>query len=267
LQLERERVEAALLVARDVTELMLASDKIRDVENKLAHAGRVATMGQLTASIAHEVNQPITGVVTNAQAALRFLAAQPVDMDEIKQILDDIVKGANRASEIIARTSAFVKKAPPRKVRFDLNEATLEVLELTRSEMIKKGVSLKTRLASDLPPLDGDRVQLQQVLLNLVVNAIEAMAAEDDGRRELVIATSENGSKQLCVAVADSGPGLDSGVAERLFDAFYTTKTSGMGMGLAICRSIIEAHGGRIWATANSPRGSIFEFDVPARES
>jgi PAS domain S-box-containing protein len=267
LQLESERVEAALTVARDVTELMLASDKIRDAENQLAHASRVATMGQLTASIAHEVNQPITGVVTNAQAGLRFLDAQPVDLDEVRQILEDIVRGANRASEIVARTSAFVKKTPPRKVLFDLNEAALEVLELTRSETIKNGISLKTRLASDLPSLDGDRVQLQQVLLNLVVNAVEAMSSEGNGVRALLITTSANASGQLHVAIADSGPGLAPNVAERLFDAFYTTKSSGMGMGLAICRSIIEAHGGRIWASPNSPRGTVFEFEVPARAS
>jgi PAS domain S-box-containing protein len=267
LQLESDRVEAALTVARDVTELMLASDKIRDTENQLAHAGRVATMGQLAASIAHEVNQPITGVVTNAQAALRFLDARPVDLDEIRQILEDIVRAANRASEIVARTRSFVKNTPPRKGRFDLNEATLEVLELTRSEMSKNSISLKTRLANDLPPLDGDRVQLQQVLLNLVVNAVEAMNSGDAGARELVITTSENGSEQVRVAVADSGPGLDPSVAEHLFDAFYTTKSSGMGMGLAISKSIIEAHGGRIWAGPNTPRGTVFQFDVPARES
>jgi PAS domain S-box-containing protein len=268
-QVESERVEAALVVARDVTELMLASDKIRDVENQLAHAARVATMGQLTASIAHEVNQPITGVLTNAQAALRFLGAEPVDLGEIRQILNDIVKGANRAGEIVARTSAFVKKTPPRKVVFDLNEAAREVLQLTRSEMIKNGISVKTRFASDLPPLDGDRVQLQQVLLNLVVNAVEAMGSEETGSRELVIATSQNGSGLVHVAVADSGPGLGPTVAERLFDAFYTTKSSGMGMGLAISRSIVEAHGGRIRASANAPRGTVFEFDIPgsARES
>jgi PAS domain S-box-containing protein len=264
LQLESERVESALTVARDITELMLASDKIRDVESQLAHAGRVATMGQLTASIAHEVNQPITGVLTNAHAALRFLGAQPVDLEEIRQILNDIVKGANRAGEIVARTSSFVKKTPPRKVVFDLNEAAREVLQLTRSEMVKNGVSLTTRFASDLPPLEGDRVQLQQVLLNLVVNAVEAMSSEESGSRDLVIGTSQNGSGQVHVAVADSGPGLAPKVAERLFDAFYTTKSSGMGMGLAISRSIVEAHGGRIWASPNTPRGTVFEFDVPA---
>jgi PAS domain S-box-containing protein len=266
-QVESERVEAALVVARDLTELMLASDKIRDVESQLAHAGRVATMGQLTASIAHEVNQPITGVLTNAHAALRFLGAQPVNLEEIRQILNDIVKGANRAGEIVARTSAFVKKTPQRKVVFDLNEAAREVLQLTRSEMIKNGVSLTTRFARDLPPLEGDRVQLQQVLLNLVVNAVEAMSSEESSSRELVIGTSQNGSDHVSIAVADSGPGLAPKVAQRLFDAFYTTKSSGMGMGLAICRSIIEAHGGRIWASPNSPRGTVFEFEVPARAS
>jgi PAS domain S-box-containing protein len=265
LQVESERVEAALMVARDLTELMRASDKIRDAENQLAHANRVATMGQLTASIAHEVNQPITGVVTNAHAALRFLDAEPVDVNELRQILDDIVRGGNRASEIVARIGRFVKKRPPRLDRFDMNEAILEVVSLTRSQMADKGVSLHTDLARSLPPVHADRIQLQQVLLNLIVNAIEAMTSEANGSRNLLISADADEANGVRVAVADSGPGVRPDGLERLFDAFYTTKYSGMGMGLAISRSIVEAHGGRLWVAPNSPRGAVFQFNVPAR--
>jgi PAS domain S-box-containing protein len=262
-RLESGQVEAALMVARDLTDLVLAADKIRDAENQLAHANRVATMGQLTASIAHEVNQPITGVITNAQAALRFLDAPTVDIGEIRQILEDIVGGANRAGEIIARIGGFVKKTQPRRGRFDIGEAIREVLSLTRSEVVAKDVSLQTKLADDVPRVHGDRIQLQQVLLNLIVNAIEAMSPEDNGPRNLLI-TADADRTDVHVAVADSGPGIDPQAIERLFDAFYTTKPSGMGMGLAICRSIIEAHGGRLSVAPNTPRGAVFQFNVPA---
>ncbi len=253
------------MVGRDLTEFMLASQKLRDAEIELAHANRVTTLGQLTASIAHEVNQPITGVVTNAQVALRFLGAEPVDVNEIRQILEDIVKGGNRAGEIVGRIGGFVKKTPPRIDRVDINEAILEVVSLTRGQMADKGISLHTDLANELTPVRGDRIQLQQVLLNLIVNAIEAMTSEANGPRNLLISADADEANGVRVAVADSGPGVQPDGLERLFDAFYTTKSTGMGMGLAICRSIIEAHGGRIWAMPNTPRGTVFHFDVPAR--
>jgi PAS domain S-box-containing protein len=251
----------------DVTELRRAEEARQDAQNKLSHANRIATMGQLTASIAHEVNQPITGVVTNAQAALRFLAMQPVDLNEVRQSLDDIVKEGNRAGEIVAGIRALINKTPPRNQPVNINEAVQEVIALARSEMVRNSILLKVELADRLPYVHGDQIQLQQVLLNLIMNAIEAMGSDTDSSRDLLIATSEEGKADVRVAVADSGPGLRSDVPERLFDAFYSTKVGGMGMGLAICRSIVEAHGGRLWAGANTPRGAVFQFEVPVRVS
>jgi PAS domain S-box-containing protein len=249
----------------DVTERRRAEEARQDAQNKLSHANRIATMGQLTASIAHEVNQPITGVVTNAEAALRFLAMQPVDLSEVRQSLADIVKGGNRAGEIVAGIRALINKAPPRNQPVNINEVVQEVIALTRSEMTRNRILLKVDLAEELPSVHGDQIQLQQVLLNLIMNAAEAMGADIDSSRELLIATSGEGRNSVRVAVADTGPGLRSEVLERLFDAFYTTKSGGMGMGLAICRSIVEAHGGRLWASPNTPRGAVFRFEVPAR--
>jgi C4-dicarboxylate-specific signal transduction histidine kinase len=230
---------------------------------ELAHANRVATMGHLTASIAHEVNQPITANVTNAQAALRWLDRRPPDLEETRQALARIVKDGYRASAVIDRIRALIKKAPSRKDRVDINEAVWEVIALCRGEAVKNGVSVQAQLADSLPLIDGDRVQLQQVILNLIINAIEAMGDVSQGARELRICTGIDASNCVLVAVQDSGPGLDPARVEHLFDAFYTTKTSGMGMGLSICRSIIEAHGGRVRATANVPQGATFEFTLP----
>jgi PAS domain S-box-containing protein len=249
----------------DVTERRQAEESRRDAQNKLAHANRVSTMGQLTASIAHEINQPIAAVVTNASAAVRFLDARPPDLREARQSLDDISRDGIRAGEIIHRIRALVEKVPPRKDRLDMNEAILEVVSLTRHEMVKNAVLLRTDLASGLPSVHGDRIQLQQVVLNLILNAVEAMGTQPDGTRELLIATGKDGAKGVSVAVRDSGPGLGPRDLEHLFDAFYSTKPGGMGMGLAICRSIIDAHGGRIFAAANVPRGADFRFTLPAR--
>ena len=251
---ERKRAEAE---ARE------SERRYREMQMELAHANRVATMGQLTASIAHEVNQPIAATVTNAQAALRWLAARPPNLEEVRQALDHIVKDGNRAGDVIGRIRDLIKKAPPRKDRVDINEAIREVIELTRGEAAKNGVSVQTALAEGLPLIEGDRVQLQQVILNLIINAVEAMGAVERGPRELLITTAQAESNGVLVAVRDSGPGLAPASLEHLFDAFYTTKPDGLGMGLSICRSIIEAHGGRLWATANVPRGAIFHFTVP----
>jgi PAS domain S-box-containing protein len=238
----------------------------REIQTELAHANRVATMGQLTASIAHEVNQPIAAAVTNAHAALRWLSAQRPDLEEVRQALGRIVDNGNRAGEVIARTRALIKNAPPRKDCVAINDAILEVVALTHGEAMKNGVSVRTQLADGLAPIEGDRVQLQQVILNLIINAIEAMSGMSEGAREVLISTGIAESDAVRVAVRDSGPGLAPAAAlERLFDAFYTTKPSGLGLGLSICRSIIEAHGGRLWADANVSRGSIFQFTVPAR--
>jgi NO-binding membrane sensor protein with MHYT domain len=246
-----------------VSEKKRAEEALRQARLDLAHAHRVTIMGQLTASIAHEINQPIAAVVISASAALRFLDARPPDLQEARGLLDDIKRDGNRAGEIVGRIRALVKKVPPRKDRLDMNEAILEVISLTRSEITRKGVSLRTDLASGLPSVHGDRIQLQQVVLNLILNAVEAMSAQCDGTRELMIATGEDGAEGVSVTVRDSGPGLDPEGLERLFDAFYSTKPGGMGMGLAICRSIIVAHGGKIFAAANVPRGAVFRFTLP----
>jgi C4-dicarboxylate-specific signal transduction histidine kinase len=233
------------------------------MQMEVAHANRVATMGQLTASIAHEVNQPIAAAVTNAQAALRWLAARPPDLEEVRLALDAIAKDAHRAGDVIGRIRDLVKKAPSRKERVDMNEAIREVIEVTRGEAVKNGASVETALGESLPLIEGDRVQLQQVVLNLIVNAVQAMGAVADGPRELFITTTCAEPDGVLVAVKDSGPGVAPASLERLFDPFYTTKPEGLGMGLSICRSIIEAHGGRLWVTANLPQGAIFHFTMP----
>ena len=251
------------MIQRDLTEYMRASDALREAQAELAHVNRVATMGQLTASIAHEVNQPLVGTINGAQAALRWLNAQPPNLDEVRQALDRIVSSGARAGEVIGRIRAFVKKVPPRRARLDINDALREVLVLTRREAGKNGVLVQTELAEHLPLIEGDRIQLQQVMLNLIVNAIESTSGAADGRPELLITTSNTTSDGVLVTVRDWGQGLDADHAERVFDAFYTTKSGGMGMGLAICRSIIQAHGGRVWAMPNSPRGAVFQFQLP----
>jgi C4-dicarboxylate-specific signal transduction histidine kinase len=221
-------------------------------------------LGELTASIAHEVNQPLAGVVTNAEAALRWLAAEPSNLDQARQALGHIVRDGMRAGDVIHRIRALIKKAPPRMAQVDVNEIVLDVITLTRSELLKQGVSLETRLATGLPPVEGDRVQLQQVILNLVLNAVEAMSGIEEGAREMLISTRREASNGVLVSIQDLGPGLDPQSVDHLFEAFYTTKPDGLGMGLAICRSIIRAHGGRLWATANEPRGAVFQFILPA---
>jgi PAS domain S-box-containing protein len=250
-------------VGRHVTERRLAEEALRAMQAELAHVNRVTTMGQLSASIAHEVNQPIAATVTNAQAAQRWLRAQPPDLDEVRASLGRIVEDGKRAGNVISGIRALIHKVPSRKDWFDLNEAILEMLVLTRSEALRHGISLQTRLAPRLPMVQGDRTQLQQVILNLILNAIEAMGDLDDGTRELWISTETEASGGVLVTVRDSGPGLDPADVERVFQAFYTTKPKGMGMGLAICRSMVEAHGGRMWASANESRGAVFQFTLP----
>jgi PAS domain S-box-containing protein len=252
---ERKRAEAE---ARD------SERRYREVQAELAHASRVATMGQLMASIAHEVRQPIAAVVTNAQAGLNWLGAQPPDLEEVRQTLGCINRDGMRAGDVIGRIRALIKKAPSRKEELEINEAVLEVIALTRAEVSKSGVSVRTQLAEGLPVIRADRVQLQQVILNLIVNAVEAMSGVGEGARELLINTGRDSSNGVLISLRDSGPGLDPKGLDRLFEAFYTTKAQGMGLGLAISRSIIEAHGGRLWASANVPRGAVFQFTVPA---
>jgi PAS domain S-box-containing protein len=258
-----EQVEAVLVISRDLTEHVLASEALREAQRELAHVNRLTTMGQLTASIAHEVNQPIAATVTNAQAALRWLDARLPDLEETRQAVARIVSDGIRAGEVVDRIRALIKKVPARRDRFGINDAIMDVVALTRSELSSHGVSLQTQFAQGLPLIQGDRVQLQQVMLNLIVNAIEAMNGVSERARKLSISTEMDSSNGALVAVRDSGLGLDPASLENLFDAFYTTKSSGMGMGLSICRSIIEAHGGRIWAEANVPQGATFQFTLP----
>ncbi len=252
---ERKRAEAE---ARE------SERRHRETQDQLAHANRVETMGQLTASIAHEVNQPIAATVTNAQAALRWLGAQPPDLDEVRQALGRIVRDGSRAGAVVGRIRNLIKKASRSDERLDINAAIREVIELTRSEAIKHGVRAQTELAEGLPSIQGDRVELQQVMLNLILNAVEAMSETSEGSRELLITTGKTETGDVLVAVRDSGPGLALKTLENIFDAFYTTKPNGLGLGLSICRSIVEGHDGKLWASANTPRGAVFQFTLPA---
>ncbi|HKE62724.1 MAG TPA: ATP-binding protein, partial [Nitrospira sp.] len=238
-----------------------AEEAVRSSRIELAHLTRIATLGELTASIAHEVNQPLAAIVNNAGASLRWLGAQ--NMDEVRQSIENVIKDGHRASDFISRIRALVRKAPPQKDWLDINETIGDVLSLTRTELDAHRVTLEKRFSVDAPTVMADRIQLQQVLLNIIMNAIEAMDGADDGPRELVIESKKDEARHVVVTVQDSGPGIEPAHLDRLFDAFYSTKPRGLGMGLAISRSIIEAHGGRLWAGANEPRGARFHFTLP----
>jgi C4-dicarboxylate-specific signal transduction histidine kinase len=240
-------------VAERTNQLMQAAEALREAQAELAHVNRVTTMGQLAASITHEVNQPLAAIVNNADACLNWLAAN--NLEEVRESAALVVKDGHRAAEIIDRIRALIKKAPPRKDPLGINEAIVEVITLTRSEAVKDGISVRTH--------QGDRVQLQQVILNLILNAVQAMSGVSERSRELLISAEKEASGAVLVTVQDFGPGLDPESVDRLFDAFYTTKPQGMGIGLAICRSIVEAHGGKLWAIANKDRGATFQFTLP----
>jgi C4-dicarboxylate-specific signal transduction histidine kinase len=233
------------------------------VQAELAHVSRVTTLGQLTASIAHEITQPIATARNNARAALNFLDKRPPDLGEVREALDCVVDDADRAKDIIDRIRDHITKAPPRKDRFDLNKAINDVIALARSAIIENAVMVHIRLAEGVASVRGDRVQVQQVVLNLILNAVEAMSSVEAGARELLISTEQIQPNGVVVAVRDSGPGIDQEHLDRVFEAFYTTRSGGLGMGLSICRSIVDAHGGRLWAEANEPRGAIFQFTLP----
>jgi PAS domain S-box-containing protein len=251
----------------DLSERKRAEEALRELQSDLAHMNRVSMMGELAASLSHEIMQPIASARNNARAALNFLDRQPPDLGEVREALGSVVGDADRAGDIIERIRDHIKKAPPRKYHFDLNEAIKEVLVLARSAIAKHGVSVQTRLTEGTPWVEGDRVQLQQVALNLVLNAVEAMGSVEAGPRELLISTEPSPANGVLMAVRDSGPGIDPEHLDRVFEAFYTTKSNGVGMGLSICRSIINAHGGRLWADANEHRGAVFQFTLPSAES
>ena len=238
--------------------------RYREVQMEMARANRVTILGQLTASIAHEVSQPIAAAITNAYAALRWLDARPPDLEEVRQALGRIVNETKRVGDVIGGIRDLIKKVPPRRDSLDINEMIREAIVLTRGQVMKTGVSEQTKFAEGLRPIQGDRVQLQQVILNLIGNAVEAMSVVGEGSRKLLISTEEAEPDGVLVVVRDSGPGLAPASLRRLFDPFYTTKPGGIGMGLSICRSIVEAHGGHLWATNSVPHGAIFSFTLPA---
>ncbi|NUT78734.1 AAA family ATPase [Pseudomonas sp. C1C7] len=255
----------------DLSERKKAEQQVRDgerryreVQTELAHANRVATMGQLAASIAHEVSQPIAATMMNAQAAVRWLSIEPPETDEVRQALASLIKDANRAADVLGRIRGHIHKAPSHKEPLDITAAIREIVEFTRAQATKSAVSVHTQLTEGLPLVKGDRVELQQVLLNLIINAFEAMGTLNDEQRHLHIRSALDDNDCVLVSVSDSGPGFEGELAEKVFKSFYTTKATGLGMGLSICRSIIEAHGGRLWACANHPRGAIVQFSLPA---
>jgi len=262
-----ERVEAALVISRDLTEHMLASEALREAQAALAHVTRVTTLGEVTASIAHELNQPLAAIVNNANACLGLLPSGRHDLDDVREALTDMVSDADRASAIIERVRGLAKRSPPEKVPLRLVDVVDDVRALAAAESVARRVTIRTDVAADLPVVLGDRVQLQQVLLNLVVNGMDAMSTVDEPERRLEIRgrpDRQGRSPAATISVQDSGVGLDAGRMDRLFEAFYTTKPHGMGMGLAISRSIIEAHGGWLWAEPNRGAGATFSFRLPA---
>jgi C4-dicarboxylate-specific signal transduction histidine kinase len=250
---ERKRAEA---------ELYQKEVSLREAQTELAHVSRVTTMGEMAASIAHEVNQPLAGIVTNANAGLRWLAAELPNLNEAREAIRRIIRDGNRAGDVISQMRALFQKARTAKERLNINEAIEEVVIFTQSEVRRNKVALRVELAADLPSVMGDRVQLQQVVVNLILNAIEAMSTVEDRERDLVIRTQRGEGDAVRVAVQDSGIGFDPQSAERIFDAFHTTKPGGLGMGLSISRSIVESHGGRLWAVSNDGPGATFQFTL-----
>jgi C4-dicarboxylate-specific signal transduction histidine kinase len=241
-----------------------AEEARREAQAELARVSRVTTMGELTASLAHEVNQPIAAAVTNANTCLRWLTRDQPDLEEAREAASRIVKDATRAAGIISRVRLLFKKSTPQRELVDVNEAIREMIVLLRSEASRYNITVRMELAADLPRTMGDRVQLQQVLMNLIVNSIDAMK-EVDGARELAVKSQRTEKEEVLVSVSDTGVGLPPEQKEQIFNAFFTTKPHGTGMGLRISRSIVESHGGRLWAADNSPRGASFHFALPTK--
>ena len=248
----------------DITTTRHAQDALRATQSKLAHITRLTTMHEVTAAIAHEVNQPLAAIVANGNAAIRWLRKTPPEVAEAVATVNQIVSDGHRASEVVASIRGLFKKDQHAKVLLDVNAVIREVLELLQGELSSKRVSVRTKLNRNLPQILGDHGQLQQVVLNLVMNAVEAVSDNPGGSRVLNVSSKRSQSEEVIIAVEDSGPGIDAKDFDRIFDAFFTTKSQGMGMGLAICRSIVEAHGGRLWASARRPHGSIFYLTLPS---
>ena len=255
-----------LSLARDITGRKQAENALQLAQAELAHMSRLTTMGELAASIAHEVRQPLTGLVGSGNACLRYLDADPRDIVSARRAVERMISDAFRASEVIDRIRAMAKKSPERRDRLSINDIVSETIALVSMDLQRSAVSLNTELSDNLPPIVGDQVQLQQVILNLIMNAKDAMTAVPKGSRELSISTERVAPDTVVVAVRDSGPPIDSAKIDEMFEAFYSTKPKGMGLGLTISRSIIEAHHGRLWAVPNQPRGAIFQFTLPVEE-
>ena len=251
-------------ITRDLTQRKQTEQALQKAMSELAHMARVTTMGELAASIAHEINQPLAAIVNNANASSRLLATEPPDLDEVRLAVAEIAEAGTRAGEIISRVRTFLKKVVPAKTQVDINQVIREVLALTPSQLEKHNISVRTELLPGLAPVQGDRIQLQQVLLNLIMNGVEAMTSVSDRSRVLVLRSQPHESGGVLVSVQDSGLGLDPKNIGHVFDAFFTTKSEGMGMGLPISRSIVETHGGRLWLTPNDGQGVTFQFTLPA---
>jgi PAS domain S-box-containing protein len=264
---ESRQPDAVLAITRDLTEFIRASEALQQAQADLARLNRVMLLEEMAASIAHEVNQPISAVITNANAGLRWLGARPPDLGEVRQALGRIVRDGARAGEVIDRIRALVKKVPPRRDLLDINHTIRDAIVLTRTEMQRNGVRWESRLAEELPLVSADGVQLQQVMINLIVNAVEAMASSGERPRELTIVSGTEDANDVFVEVRDTGPGLDPEELDRLFQSFYTTKPEGIGMGLAISRTIVEGHDGLLSAAQNQPRGAVFRFTLPTGDT
>jgi len=254
-------IAAIVITTYLALKLVAAEAAVHDAHTRLTHMARLTSMGELTASIAHEVNQPLAAIVTSGNACLRWLDQVPPNLDRVRRSAERIIDDANRAGEVIRRIRGLAKGEVPQTEPLDVNRVVLDVLDLARGEINRRGISLRLGLADDLPMIVADRIQLQQVIGNLVLNAVEAMTEATD--KVIEISSSTDGAGNVLFAIADSGSGLSSDAVDHLFDAFWTTKTSGMGLGLTICRSIVEAHGGRIWALPRTGPGASFHVSLP----